>query len=108
MRGESLRVSEVFSSIQGEGPSVGTPSVFVRLQGCSVGCAWCDTKYSWDAARGEERALERLLQQIKGAGPQNVVVTGGGPLEHPALGPLVQGLHGLPRRIGVETAGIAV
>jgi 7-carboxy-7-deazaguanine synthase len=107
MRGESLRVSEVFSSIQGEGPSAGTPSVFVRLQGCSVGCAWCDTKYSWDAERGEAWSLERLLHQVKGAGPQNVVVTGGEPLEHPVLIPLVRGLHALPRRIEVETAGIA-
>ena len=104
----TLRVSEVFSSIQGEGPSVGTPSVFVRLQGCSVGCAWCDTKYSWDAGRGGELTLESLLHQVKEAGPQNVVVTGGEPLEHPALVPLVRGLRALPRRIEVETAGVAV
>jgi organic radical activating enzyme len=105
--GRLLRVSEIFSSIQGEGPSVGTPSVFVRLQGCSVGCAWCDTKYSWDAGRGEELTLESVLHQVKEAGPQNVVVTGGEPLEHPVLVPLVQRLHGLPRRIEIETAGIA-
>ena len=103
-----LRVSEVFGSIQGEGPSLGTPSVFVRLQGCSVGCAWCDTKYSWDAGRGEELTLESLLRRVKEAGPENVVVTGGEPLEHPALVPLVTALHGLGRRVEVETAGVAV
>src|SRR6266849_11036912 len=96
-----VRVSEIFTSIQGEGPSVGTPSVFVRLQGCSVGCVWCDTKYSWDAGRGEELALESLLRRVKDAGPQNVVVTGGEPLEHPALVPLVRALHALPRRVEV-------
>ena len=103
-----LRVSEIFTSVQGEGPSVGTPSVFVRLQGCSVGCVWCDTKYSWDARRGEELTLESLLQRVKEAGPQNVVVTGGEPLEHPALVPLVTALHTLGRRVEVETAGIAI
>jgi organic radical activating enzyme len=103
-----LRVSEVFTSVQGEGPSVGTPSVFVRLQGCSVGCAWCDTRYSWEAGRGEELTLDSLLRQVAAAGPQNVVVTGGEPLEHPALVPLVQRLRALPRRVEVETAGITV
>jgi 7-carboxy-7-deazaguanine synthase len=103
-----LRISEIFTSVQGEGPSVGTPSVFVRLQGCSVGCAWCDTKYSWDAGRGEELTLESVLDRVKDAGPQNVVVTGGEPLEHPALVPLVRALHALGRRVEVETAGVAM
>ena len=103
-----LRVSEIFTSVQGEGPSVATPSVFVRLQGCSVGCAWCDTKYSWDAGRGEELTLESVLRRVKDAGPRNVVVTGGEPLEHPALVPLVSALHALSRRIEIETAGVAM
>jgi organic radical activating enzyme len=101
----STRVSEIFTSIQGEGPSAGTPSVFVRLQGCSVGCTWCDTRYSWDARRGDELTLEALLCRVKDAGAQNVVVTGGEPLEHPALVPLVAGLHAMGRRVEVETAG---
>jgi 7-carboxy-7-deazaguanine synthase len=104
----SVRVSELFTSIQGEGPSVGTPSVFVRLQGCTVGCAWCDTKYSWDARRGDELTFETLLQRVKDAGAQNVVVTGGEPLEHPAFVPLVSGLSALGLRIEVETAGTQV
>jgi 7-carboxy-7-deazaguanine synthase len=94
--------------VQGEGPTVGTPSTFIRLQGCSVGCAWCDTKYSWDPGRGEEMPLEALLRRVKDASAQNVVVTGGEPLEHPALEPLIAGLHALGRRIEVETAGIHV
>ena len=101
-----VRVSEVFTSIQGEGPSVGTPSVFVRLQGCTVGCAWCDTKYSWNPRGGDELTLETLLHRVKGEGPQNVVVTGGEPLEHPAFVPLVSGLGALGLRVEVETAGI--
>lgn len=103
-----VRVSELFTSIQGEGPSLGTPSVFVRLQGCAVGCTWCDTKYSWDARRGDELTLEALLHRVKSAGAQNIVVTGGEPLEHAAFVPLVVGLHALGRRVEVETAGTEV
>jgi 7-carboxy-7-deazaguanine synthase len=101
----TVRVSEVFTSIQGEGPSLGTPSVFVRLQGCAVGCAWCDTKYSWSAAGGRERGLDALLAEVKAGDAENVVVTGGEPLEHPAFAPLIAGLKALGRRIEVETAG---
>jgi 7-carboxy-7-deazaguanine synthase len=43
----NLPLNEIFESIQGEGSFTGAPSIFVRLQGCPVGCAWCDTKHSW-------------------------------------------------------------
>ncbi len=43
-----LEVSEIFASIQGEGPLVGTPSVFLRTRRCNLRCSWCDTKYTWD------------------------------------------------------------
>jgi 7-carboxy-7-deazaguanine synthase len=101
----SLRISELFVSIQGEGVSVGTPSIFVRLQGCSVGCAWCDTKYSWAASGGDETTLEALLAQIASLHVENVVVTGGEPLEHPQFASLVNALKMAEHRIEVETAG---
>ena len=43
-----LKLSELFSSIQGEGPNAGAPSVFLRLAQCNLHCVWCDTKYTWD------------------------------------------------------------
>ena len=98
-------MAEVFTSIQGEGPSVGTPSTFVRLQGCTIGCAWCDTKYSWKAEGGVETTLDALIAQVVEARVHNVVVTGGEPLEHPAFAALVAALGGLGHRIEVETAG---
>ena len=100
-----LRISEVFTSVQGEGPSVGTPSVFVRLQGCSIGCTWCDTKYAWNPRAGDETTLDAVLDQVRAASASNVVVTGGEPLEHAAFVPLAAGLRALGRRIEVETAG---
>jgi 7-carboxy-7-deazaguanine synthase len=101
------RVCETFLSLQGEGPSVGTPAHFLRLQGCSVGCVWCDTKYSWDAAAGRECEPEVLLDELRALGPAPLLVlTGGEPLESPALVPLLQGALERWERVEVETAGV--
>src|SRR5262249_24995769 len=100
-----VSVSEVFASIQGEGASLGTPSVFVRLQGCAVGCAWCDTKYTWDSRRGRRVGLDALLAEVNALGAANVILTRGAPLENAAFAALVSGLQALGRRVEVETAG---
>jgi 7-carboxy-7-deazaguanine synthase len=100
-----LQVSEIFVSVQGEGVTAGLPSVFVRLQGCSVGCRWCDTKYSWATDGGQETTVDRILETVAEAAVENVVVTGGEPLEHPAFAPLVQALTSQRPRVEVETAG---
>lgn len=103
-----LNVSEVFVSVQGEGVTAGMPSAFIRLQGCSVGCGWCDTKYSWAPDGGRETTLEALLADVADAGTDNVVVTGGEPLERPAFAALVNGLKVAGHRVEVETAGTLV
>ena len=102
------RVSEVFLSLQGEGPSAGTPAHFVRLQGCTVGCHWCDTKYAWDAGGGEARPADRIWAQARSLGNADlVVVTGGEPLEHPHLAALLEGALEHWLRVEVETSAIA-
>jgi 7-carboxy-7-deazaguanine synthase len=101
-------LSEIFLSLQGEGPSAGTPAHFVRLQGCDVGCHWCDTKYSWEAEGGEAMSLESALERARSLGEAPLlVVTGGEPLEHPGLVALLE--RGLEHwdRVEVETSGIA-
>jgi len=60
----SRRIAETFYSIQGEGATAGLPAIFVRLQGCTVGCTWCDTKYSWDPTAGREVDLPALLDEV--------------------------------------------
>ncbi len=100
------RVAEVFASLQGEGVTAGLPSVFIRLQGCSVGCVWCDTKYSWDPTKGEDRDLQNLLEEVTAISTGNVVVTGGEPLESPLFVPLVSALKTRGDRVEVETAGV--
>ena len=103
----TVRVSELFLSLQGEGPSAGVPAHFLRLQGCSIGCSWCDTKYSWDIAGGRESEPELLLEELRalGAAPL-LVVTGGEPLEIPALVPLLERALERWERVEVETAGV--
>ena len=105
----TVRVAEIFRSLQGEGPSLGTPSTFVRLQGCTVGCVWCDTKYSWPAAGGTAMSWPVLLDTVTAGLAEhvgNVVVTGGEPLEHPDFVRLVEELKSRGLRLEVETSGI--
>jgi 7-carboxy-7-deazaguanine synthase len=99
------RIAETFYSIQGEGVTAGRPAVFVRLQGCSVGCGWCDTKYSWDPAAGREVTLDGLLDEVAAFPCRRVVVTGGEPLESPLFTPLVGALAERGDTVEVETSG---
>ena len=100
------RVAEVFYSIQGEGATAGLPAVFVRLQGCSVGCTWCDTKYSWDPKAGSVVELHKLVDEVSAYPCRRAVVTGGEPLESALFVPLLRALGGRGFSIEVETSGI--
>ena len=104
---ETARVSEIFLSLQGEGPSAGTPAHFLRLQGCTVGCRWCDTRYSWPAAGGRELDPGTLWSQASELGSAPLlVVTGGEPLEHANLAELLRQALERWDAVEVETSGI--
>lgn len=102
-----MRVSETFLSLQGEGPSAGTPAHFLRLQGCDVGCTWCDSKYTWDAAGGREATLESTWRALEALGPAPLlVVTGGEPLEHAGIERILAEACARWPRVEVETSGV--
>jgi 7-carboxy-7-deazaguanine synthase len=99
-------VNEIFHSIQGEGLLAGTPSVFIRLAGCPVGCVWCDTKYAWDANDGEELPIPEIVNKIVHWPCRYVVITGGEPMVNPELLDLAKALKERNKHITIETAGI--
>jgi 7-carboxy-7-deazaguanine synthase len=82
----ALKVSELFVSLQGEGPSVGMPCLFVRLATCNLHCSWCDTRYTWDWERyryDDEVQLvgaTELAKRVLASNQRRVVITGGEPL----------------------------
>jgi 7-carboxy-7-deazaguanine synthase len=106
----TLAVSEIFESIQGEGPSVGVPSVFLRLALCNLRCSFCDTPYTWDFKRFDRRAevhemkVAEVRDRVLAMRARNLVVTGGEPLlQREALAALLAELPG--HTVEVETAG---
>jgi 7-cyano-7-deazaguanosine (preQ0) biosynthesis protein QueE len=76
----SLKVCEIFYSIQGEGPNIGKPAVFLRLGGCNQKCKWCDTKYALNSANFKSISNKKIIQKIKKYPCKNIVITGGEPL----------------------------
>ncbi len=59
----TYKINELFETIQGEGSYTGQPSIFIRLQGCPVGCSWCDTKHTWDIAVTDQVDSEIMLNK---------------------------------------------
>lgn len=99
-----LRIAEIFTSIQGEGIWVGTPSTFVRVSGCNLRCRWCDTPYASWTPEGPTLTLAEILERIP-ADPRHVVLTGGEPMLFDAIEPLVAQLKQSGYVLTVETAG---
>ncbi len=98
-------ISETFSSIQGEGVLVGTPSFFIRTSGCNLRCRWCDTPYTSWLPEGHRRSVDELVAEAESAGLRHVVVTGGEPLLQREIGSLTARLAAAGRHVTVETAG---
>jgi 7-carboxy-7-deazaguanine synthase len=99
----TLRINEVFFSIQGESSRAGLPTVFVRLTGCPLRCRWCDTEYAFH--EGRARDLCDLLNEVQGHPARHVCVTGGEPLAQPAVHALMTALADTGYTVSLETSG---
>jgi 7-carboxy-7-deazaguanine synthase len=99
----SLRITEIFKSIQGESTYAGLPCSFVRLTGCALRCVWCDTAYAFEGGRRIE--IEEVAGEVAGHGTRLVEITGGEPLEQEAVYPLMSRLLDLGKTVLVETGG---
>ena len=73
-----MKISEIFTSIQGESTYSGLPCTFIRVAGCNLRCRYCDTAYALE--EGEELALDKILNKVREAGISLVELTGGEPL----------------------------
>ena len=95
-----MKLTELFNSFQGEGMYTGYPMTFIRIAGCPVACPFCDTDYTY----GESRSMKGILAQVEHS---HVCLTGGEPLVHPEIVPLIYKLTDHPKveMIHIETSG---
>jgi 7-carboxy-7-deazaguanine synthase len=100
---DTLRITEVFYSLQGETRTAGLPTVFVRLTGCPLRCQYCDSAYAFSG--GTVRSLESILEQVASYRPRYVCVTGGEPLAQPNVIPLLKQLCDAGYEVSLETSG---
>ena len=99
----SLRITEIFRSLQGEADTAGIPTVFVRLTGCPLRCQYCDTAYAFHG--GEGATLEEVLRKVQDYDTHHVCVTGGEPLAQKGCLALLRSLCDAGLRVSLETSG---
>lgn len=99
----TLRITEIFYSLQGEARTVGLPTVFVRLTGCPLRCSYCDSEYAFYG--GERMAITDILAEVAKFNPRYVCVTGGEPLAQPNCLPLLTALCDAGFEVSLETSG---
>jgi 7-carboxy-7-deazaguanine synthase len=99
----TLRLTEIFYSLQGETRTVGLPTVFIRLTGCPLRCGYCDTAYAFTG--GEKFTLDAILDKVAAYQPRYVCVTGGEPLAQKSCLDLLKLLCDKGYFVSLETSG---
>lgn len=102
-RSATLRITEIFASIQGESTRVGLPTVFVRLTGCPLRCTWCDTAYAFQG--GTSRSIDSIVDEVLQHGLAHICVTGGEPLAQKGSLELMRALCDARLSVSLETSG---
>ncbi len=100
---QTLRVSEIFYSLQGETSRMGLPTVFIRLTGCPLRCSYCDSKHAYSG--GAPYTISEILSDIAGYQAHYVCVTGGEPLAQVATLALLTALCDAGYSVSLETSG---
>lgn len=99
----TLKVHEIFHSVQGESSRIGLPTVFVRLTGCPMRCVYCDTEYAFSG--GSNMSLEQIMEKVAGYSARYVTVTGGEPLAQKKCLKLLSRLCDAGYEVSLETGG---
>ncbi len=100
---KSLKITEIFYSLQGESNTVGLPTVFIRLTGCPLRCSYCDTAYAFSG--GEKQTIASIIDQVDGFKAKYITVTGGEPLAQPNSHELMKRLLDKGYIVSLETSG---
>lgn len=100
---QTLRITEIFYSLQGEARAAGMPCVFIRLTGCPLRCHYCDTEYAFSG--GERVSLDAISAQVAQYATRQVCVTGGEPLAQPGCVDLIKRLCDQGYEVALETSG---
>lgn len=99
----TLRITEIFYSLQGETNTVGVPTVFIRLTGCPLRCHYCDTAYAFTG--GSKLTLQQIIEKVQSYNTRYVTVTGGEPLAQPGCNALMSKLLDAGYQVSLETSG---
>lgn len=100
---DTLRITEIFYSLQGEANTVGIPTVFVRLTGCPLRCVYCDSAYAFNG--GKKMPISDIIAEIERYNCQYITITGGEPLAQPSSLELMRKLADQGYKISLETSG---
>ena len=103
LAGASLRITELFFSLQGEARTVGRPTTFVRLTGCPLRCGYCDTAYAFSG--GRTMSLAAIRAEVHAHPTRFVTITGGEPLAQPNVHALMKALCDDGFAVSLETSG---
>ena len=99
----SIRITEIFYSLQGESNTVGLPTVFIRLTGCPMRCTYCDTAYAFHG--GSKMDMAAIMAEVSQYKTKYVTVTGGEPLAQPECHDLMRELCDQGYQVSLETGG---
>ena len=98
-----IKINEIYLSVQGESSRSGLPCIFVRLTGCNLRCAWCDTAYAF--YDGKTQSIDQTLKDVKKFKIKLVEITGGEPLIQEGVYPLMEALLENGYKVMLETGG---